>query len=172
MRLLLSPLALGLLVLALGPRSGVSPAVCDVAGTYALDRAPIIASVVASMDASLADLGPRPPSGTLAATRWAAEKDAYENVRAEARGGGIVPHMTLALADDGRAVHRTADAEGAERAEHTGRWRADAACRVVTLDMGDETPSTARIERDRLVFDDDDAQHRGPFNGVAFDRVR
>ena len=57
-------------------------------------------------------------------------------------------------------------------AEHTGRWQADAACRVVTLDMGDEAPSTARIERGRLVFDDHHAQHRGPFNGVAFDRVR
>ena len=172
MRLLLSPLALGLLVLALGPRPSASPDPCDVAGTYALDRAPIVASVVASMDASLADLGPRPPSGTLAATRWTAEKDAYEDVRAEARDGGIVPHMTLALSEDGRAVHRTADAEGAERTEHTGRWQADAACRVVTLDMGDEAPSTARIERGRLVFDDHDTRHRGPFNGVAFDRVR
>ena len=75
MRLLLSPLALGLLVLALGPRPGAAPDPCDVAGTYALDRAPIVASVVASMDASLADLGPRPPSGTLAATRWTAEED-------------------------------------------------------------------------------------------------
>ena len=170
MRLLLSPVALGLAFFLYWP-SAIPADPCDVAGTYALDRAPIVADVVASMEASLADLGPKPAEGSLAEVAWSARKEAYEGVRAEAQGGGIVPYLTLALADDGRVVHHVADAEDRPRDEHAGRWRTDAACRTLTLDMTDDEPTTARIERDRLVFDDD-GHHTGPFRGVAFDRVR
>ncbi|WP_412061741.1 hypothetical protein [Rubrivirga sp. IMCC45206] len=173
MRLLLSPLALGLAAALLA--LPVAPDPCGVAGTYALDRAPLIADVVASMEASLAELGPRPDEGSLAEVEWTARKDAYQGVRAEAKAGGIVPHLRLALDDDGRATYRDADAEALAGVEHAGRWRADAACRVVTIDTGDAEPATARIEGDRLVFDtagDADRPHAGPFRGVAFDRVR
>ncbi|WP_412068929.1 hypothetical protein [Rubrivirga sp. IMCC43871] len=173
MRLLLSPLALGLSAVLFWPSAPSDP--CDVAGTYALDRAPIVADVVASMEASLAELGPRPDEGSLAEVSWLARKEAYQGVRAEARAGGIVPHLRLALGDDGRATYRDEDAEALAGVEHAGRWRTDAACRVVTIDMGDDEPATARIEGDRLVFDtggDTGRQHTGPFRGVAFDRVR
>lgn len=171
MRLLLSPLALVLLVLV-WPRTPAPSDPCDVAGTYALDREPIVAGVIASMDASLADLGPRPAGGSMAELQWAARRDAFQNVRAEALSGGIVPRMTLALTADGRATHRVSDAEMPPRGEHTGRWHADAACRVITLDMGDDEPTTAHIEGDRLVFENDGDRHDGPFQNVAFDRVR
>ena len=162
MRLLLSPIALGLALLLCWP-SATPDDPCGVVGTYALDRAPIVAGVVASMEASLADLGPRPAEGSLAEVGWSARKEAYEGVRAEARGGGIVPYMTLAFTDDGRVALRNADAEGDD---HAGRW-----CHPSSSRRPDDEPTTARIERDRLVFDDD-GRHTGPFRGVAFDRVR
>lgn len=169
MRLFLSPAALALLALALWPGADDDP--CGIAGTYALDRAPIVADVVASMERNLADLGPRPPDGSRAATEWAARQEAYQSVRADALGGGVVPYLTLAFSDDGRVTHRETGPDADDRHRETGRWTADAACRTLTLDLGDAHPTTARIDGDRLVFDHRDAQ-RGRFSGASFDRVR
>ena len=172
----MSPLVF--LTVALAPL--LAPAVpadpCDLAGTYLLDREPLHANVIASMNDSLDDLGERPEDDdSFARVEWDARRTAYQEVLAQARAGEIVPRMEIELKADGSFEHSVLREDKEDHPRYQGRWAADDACQTMTVDIDSddqEEPSIVRIEGDRLVFEDATETRRGALNGVAFDRVR
>lgn len=144
---------------------------CSLSGSYVLDRVPIHQGIMASMDENLADLGDHPREEGLLQTVWNAKRSAFEDVRAQAAAGDIVPEMTLELSDAGRFDHLV------HRPDHivtetTGRWSADASCRVITIVVEAGDPTTARVEGDRIIMTDAATNRDGTLKGLEFDRVR
>ncbi|GAB5534881.1 MAG: hypothetical protein Rubg2KO_11300 [Rubricoccaceae bacterium] len=168
---------LAALLIALAPlvASAQSTDACDVAGVYRLDREPILADVIASMNESLEDLGERPDDESFATVEWDARDEAYRQVLSEARAGEIVPHMSLELKDDGTVAYRILREDKDDEPRRHGRWTVDSACKTMTIDLENddqEEAATVQIEGNRLVFEESTGTRRGALNGVAFDRVR
>lgn len=167
---------LAAVLLALAPLAAAAQTSnsCDLAGTYELDRKPIHDDILASMTASLDELGDRPDEGSFAVVEWDARRNAYQKVMAEARAGEIVPYMTLELEPDGSLEYRVLR-EGDDTPRNRGRWTADSACRTLVVDLyndDQEEPSIVRVEGNRLVFAKATGNRRGALNGVSFDRIR
>ena len=164
------------LLIALAPLASTAQSdPCGLAGTYALDRAPIHGNIIASMSESLAELGDQPSAGSLAQIKWKAKREAFQRVRAEAEAGDVVPHMTLVLNADGTFQHRVRSRKNTEDSAHAGRWTADGACQELTIDVENDDrhePVTGQIDGDRITIPNAPDGNQSFISGVSFDRVR